>query len=224
MKIRAVFVLFLSICSHFAIAQIHQTIPEINHLEATDRIWVSLVPSDSNKITIEGELADKVEMVISGSSLRLKMKAGYLMKGNQARVVVYSPSVTQLVARKGAELYVEQKELQGDSLNISSYEGAKIRAKIASNAVNVVLATGASVDLLGTCSSVIVNSTAGGSFFGKDLKAESAYVRLNAGGKAEVHATESADVETRAGGVIDVYGKPTNTKHRKIAGGKINFH
>lgn len=224
MKIRFLIVLAFSFLSQIVLAQVDQTLPALQSLEVTDRLWVTLVPSDSNKIRIEGELADKVEMVISGNSLRLKMKAGYLMKGNEARVILYSPSISRLVARKGSELYVERDELQGDSLDIAVHEGAKLRAKLAANSVNVLLATGATADLMGTCQDLKVTSTAGAIFYGKDLKAQNAFVRVNAGGKTEIYASEIADVETRVGGTIDVYGNPKGTKQRKIAGGKINVH
>ena len=224
MNIRFLFVVALSLCAQFALAQIKQVIPEVTSLDITDRLWVTVIPSDSSQVEIKGELADKVEIIIAGNSLRLKMKAGFLMKGNQAQVMVYSPSLNRLTARKGSELYVEQEELQGDSLFFTSLEGAKIRAKVGSNVVEAIAGTGASIDLLGSSQSLSATATAGASIFAKDLQVKTAFARLNAGGKIEVNASESADVETRMGGSIEVYGKPAQTKQRKIAGGKINFH
>ncbi len=224
MNIRFLFVVALSLCAQFALAQIKQVIPEVTSLDITDRLWVTVIPSDSSQVEIKGELADKVEIIIAGNSLRLKMKAGFLMKGNQAQVMVYSPSLNRLTARKGSELYVEQEELQGDSLFFTSLEGAKIRAKVGSNVVEAIAGTGASIDLLGSSQSLSATATAGASIFAKDLQVKTAFARLNAGGKIEVKASESADVETRMGGSIEVYGKPPQTKQRKIAGGKINFH
>ena len=38
---------------------------------------------------------------------------------------------------------------------------------------------------------------------------------VNAGGEAEVSATESVDAKTRAGGNITVYGNPADKKTKK---------
>lgn len=204
-------------------AQVNLQINEINTLEVTDRIWVTVVPSDRNELQIEGELADKVETIITNKELRLKMKAGYYLKGNQASVIIYTPTVSKIIARKGAEVNFEEETLKNARLDIFANEGAKIRAKIDAKQVEVESNTGSVIDLLGTTEELTVNNTAGGSFFGKDLKAERALIRTNAGGKTEIYATESADVQTRAGGVIDVYGEPKQRTHKRIAGGKINF-
>ena len=39
---------------------------------------------------------------------------------------------------------------------------------------------------------------------------------MNAGGEAEVSATESVDAKTRAGGNITVYGNPADKKTKKL--------
>lgn len=222
---KTVFLFFMAIglFTQAVNGQIKQQINAISTLEVTDRIWVTVVPSDRNELEITGKLADKVEAVFSNNELRLKMKAGYYLKGNQASVVIYTPTVSKIIARKGAEVNFEEETLKNARLDIFANEGAKIRAKIESQQVEVESNTGSVIDLLGTTDELTVNNTAGGSFFGKDLKAQCALVRTNAGGKTEVFASQAADVQTRAGGVIDVYGDPQQRTHKRIAGGKINF-
>lgn len=224
MKIKYILLFAVTFLVSSLHAQIKQTINEFSVLEVTDRLWVSVVPSDRHEIEISGELADKVEAVYSSGQLRLKMKGGYIMQGNQANVIVYIPSLSNIIAKKGSEVNVEESAIEEKAMNFTASEGAKIRALIKSVGVDVSSNTGGVIDLLGSSTKLNVTTTAGGSFYGKDLHTEIAHIRVNGGGKTEVYASESADVETRFGGVIDVYGNPKNKKDKKIAGGKITFH
>jgi len=224
MKIKYIFLFAVTFLVHSLHAQVKQTINEFSVLEVTDRLWVSVVPSDRHEIEINGELADKVEAVYSKGELRLKMKGGYIMQGNQANVVVYTPSVSTIIAKKGSEVNIEESAIEEEAMSFIASEGAKIRALIKAVSVDAAVNTGASIDLLGSTTKLNVRTTAAGNFYGKDLNTEIAHVRVNAGGKTEVFASESADVETRAGGTIDIYGNPKNKRDKKIAGGKIIFH
>ncbi len=209
---------------HSVEAQIKQSVNEFSILEVTDRLWVSIVPSERQEMEINGELADKVEAVYSNGELRLKMKAGYNMQGNKANVVIYTPSISNINARKGAEVNIEESAIESEAMSFTASEGAKIRAFIKSVGVDATSNTGSAIDLLGSTTKLNVRTTAGGNFYGKDLKADIVHVRVNAGGKTEVYASDSADVETRAGGTIDVYGNPANKRDKKVAGGRITFH
>lgn len=222
---KSTLLLFLAVAFYYLPinAQIVRKINAVETLSVTDRLWVSVIPSDRNEVVIEGELAEQVELLLAGKELKLKMKAGHYLKGNQARVVVYTPSLLRIVARKAAELNLEEKSFEGESIQIISSEGAKICAYIEVENVEVQVNTGAIVDVLGKSESLRITSNAGGTFYGKDLKSQDVFVRVNAGGKAEVFASERVDAETRVGGVIDVYGNPNDRKQRKVAGGMINF-
>ena len=228
MKINSKYILVLAVTLFFGElkAQIKQTVSNFDVLEVTDRLLVSIVPAadGQQEMEIKGDLADKVEAVYSGNTLKLKMKGGYIMQGNQASVILHAPSISKIVAKKGSEVNIESDPMEMNAFSVVANEGSRVRLNVHAVGVDAIANTGSVIDMLGSATKLNVSTTAGGSFYGKDLKTEIAYVRVNAGGKTEVYATESADVETRAGGTIDVYGNPAQTKHRKIAGGKISFH
>ncbi|MFZ4261348.1 GIN domain-containing protein [Sphingobacterium sp. HJSM2_6] len=224
MKFTLLLLLAVTLFCQSVEAQIKRSINTVETLSVTDRLWVSVIPSDRNEVIIEGELSEQVELLLAGSELKLKMKAGHYLKGNLARVVIYTPSLSKIIARKGAELNLEEKSFEGESIQIVASEGAKVRALLTMKSVDVQVNTGGTVDLLGNTESLRVVSTAGSSLFAKDLNTQDVFVRVNAGGKAEVFASESIDAETRVGGAIDVYGNPKERKQRQVAGGKINFY
>jgi len=223
MRIKLVIVSVLVLIGQTLQAQIKQVINPISELEVTDRLWVSIVPSDKNEMIIDGELADKVEAVVSQDKIRLKMKAGYYLKGNQASVVIFTNQISTIIARKGAEVNVEKDTLKVNRVSLTANGGAKIRALISTSNLTVKINSGSTVDVLGVSENLTVNTTAGSSFFGKDLKTKNAVVRVNGGGRSQINADEFADVETRIGGEIEVFGNPKERKEKKIAGGKISF-
>lgn len=204
--------------------QISQSVGEIAELEVTDRLLVSIVPSNRGEMVIEGEQADKVQAIFENGKLRLKMIAGHNLQGEETAVTLYIPNISKIGVRKGAVVNIEQEALRADAISLMVREGGKLRALIEAVGVDVSVNTGGSVDLLGSATKVNVSTTAGGSFYGKDLQSEIVRARVNGGGKTEVHATGSANVETRLGGIIDVYGNPSERRDKTIMGGEINFH
>ena len=223
MRIKLIILSIVVLIGQSVQAQIKQVINPVHELEVTDRLWVTVVPSDKNEMVIDGELADKVEAVLSEDKIRLKMKSGYYLKGNQASVVIYSNTISTITARKGAEINVENEALVSENMNFTANAGAKIRALISTSTLTVRINSGATIDLLGESDRLSLNTTAGSSFFGKDLKTKHAVARVNGGGTTQIYASEFADVETRVGGEIEVFGNPKERKEKKIAGGKISF-
>ncbi|WP_313216121.1 GIN domain-containing protein, partial [Soonwooa sp.] len=83
--------------------------------------------------------------------------------------------------------------------------------------------TGGLIKIAGetTTQDVVVN--AGGKYEGAELKSENTSVTVNAGGEANVFASQDVTTTTRAGGIINVYGNPENRNEKKVIGGKVNY-
>jgi hypothetical protein len=64
-----------------------------------------------------------------------------------------------------------------------------------------------------------VNS--GGIYEAKKLLTNQTVITTNAGGEADIYATELVDAKVRAGGDITVYGNPKQLNQKIIAGGKV---
>lgn len=204
--------------------QISRPVQAVSALEVTDRLLVNVLVSDRSEMIIEGQDAEHVQAIFKNGQLRLKMAAGHNLQGGETMVTLYTTNLSKIDARKGAVVNVENSTLHADAMSFAVREGGKIRALIEAIGVDVLANTGGAVDLLGRTVKLNVSTTAGGSFYGKDLETEIAHVRVSGGGRTEVHATQSADVQTRLGGVIDVYGTPAERRDKTVLGGEINFH
>ncbi|HMR20248.1 MAG TPA: DUF2807 domain-containing protein, partial [Sphingobacterium sp.] len=162
-------------------------------LEVTDKINVKLVASDSNYLEINGNLADKFELVQQDNSLRFKMALGYQLQGVDVYITLYHSSLAHIVARKGAVVYNENNTLSRDSLSLSAHEGAKIALRVQADRLGVFSGTGATVQLLGKARSQYANIALGGFYYAKELLSDHATVVVHAGGRGEVHVAATAD-------------------------------
>lgn len=223
MKKILILALTFTISIPFGFSQITKVLDIAHELEVTDKLQVTVVPSDSNKIVITGELANQVEIIQKDKQLRLKMAAGYLLKGGDVFVRVYSPELNSFAVQKGAVIQTEGAFIAADSLTIVANEGGAVDLQIKTNKLKVNGTTGAKVELNGSVDVQDINLTFGASYYAKDLVGKQAFVIINGGGKADVHAAISADVRTRAGGTVNVYGNPSERKQKRLAGGSINF-
>lgn len=208
----------------FAQAQTKVDIGTVSELHATDKLNVVLVPNDEGYVSIEGELADKVEVTQQDGKLRIKMASGYPLKGANTFVKVYTKDVYSFTVQKGAVVQTEDGTLAADSVLIWANEGGKLDLSVKARRVEVNSTTGSAVTLRGEAESQQIILTFGGSYYGEKLNSEKAMARTNGGGVCDVRASISADVQTRAGGVINVYGNPAEKKQKRLAGGKITFH
>lgn len=207
----------------FTYAQTKVDIGQVFELHATDKLNVVLVPSDENYVSIDGELADKVEVTQQSGKLRIKMAAGSPLKGANTFVKVYSKGLYSFTVQKGAIVQTEDGTLTADSVLIWANEGGKLDLAVKAKRVEVNSTTGSTVTLRGDTDSQQLILTFGGSYYGEKLQSKSAMARTNGGGVCDLRASVSADVQTRAGGVINVYGNPAEKKQKRLAGGKINF-
>ncbi|TDS13021.1 head GIN domain-containing protein [Sphingobacterium paludis] len=210
-------------CTADLIAQTKVDIGHVVELHVTDKLNVVLVPSDENSVLVDGDLKDKVEVTQQDGKLRIKMASGYPLKGANTFVRVHSPSIYSFTVQKGAVVQTEEGSIEQDSILVWANEGGKLDLAVNVKRVEVNSTTGSSVTLRGDTESQNIILTFGGNYYAEKLNSKKAFARTNGGGVCDVRASVSADVQTRAGGYINVYGNPTERKQKRLAGGKITF-
>ena len=84
--------------------------------------------------------------------------------------------------------------------------------------------SGAIVRLTGKAQNQDIVVSGGGTVKASALEGEQTVVVINAGGQADVTATELVDAKTRAGGTITIYGNPKQINQKTVAGGNIVQH
>lgn len=213
--------------SAFLIAQFSSAqtkeITAFTNLKVFDKIPVQLVASDSYKAEVSGSMAGDVEFVNSGNELRVRMKPTKLLQGDDIKILLYYTEISDIQASQGAKIW-SSDIVKSSKLGLTSNEGSNIDLNVNAKVIEGKVNTGALLKLSGNTDSQSVVVNTGGKYEGQGLQTQITSITTNAGGKASVNAVESVDATTRAGGIIDIYGKPKSKNDKKIAGGKIIYH
>jgi len=206
--------------SSIAFGQIEKNVGDFTKVTAFDQIDVYLEPSNENKVVIEGKDANEVELVNKNGELKIRMSLTKMLDGDDISVTVYFNELTAVEANEGSRIACGNV-IKSNNFEIIAKEGSQIKLLLNVNRLTARTANGSTVSLEGNAKSqeVIVNS--GGIYEAKNLKTSQTIITGNAGGEADVFATDFVDAKVRAGGTITIYGKPKQIDQKIIAGGSI---
>jgi hypothetical protein len=215
--------LFLLLAGTFSVAaQTTKNVGDFDEVKVFDRINVELVPSGENKVEISGTRASDVEVVNKNGELKIRMKINRLLDGENVKVVVHYKTLEGIDASEGA-IVSSSSMVRGSDLEITAKEGATIELGLDVRKADVKSVTGGIIRLNGKADEIEASLGTGGILEAKSLTALRADVSINAGGEAEVHASEAVDAKVRAGGDIKVYGNPKHVEQKTTLGGNIDI-
>lgn len=144
-----------------------------------------------------------------------------LLGGDHISVTVYYKSITAVEANEGSRIACGDV-LQSVTFDVNAKEGSEVKIKVDTEKLTVRVGNGSKVDIEGTADyqDVLVNS--GGIYEAEKLKTKLTTVTANAGGMADIFASDIVDAKVRAGGDITIYGKPKQINQKVVAGGTIH--
>jgi hypothetical protein len=216
------FVFSLLLISSLTFAQTEKKVGDFHKVTAFDQITVELIASDENKVELSGVNSDEVELVNKNGELKLRMPLTNLLKGNQVKAKVYYTDLDAIEANEGSQIS-NNDVIKATNFDIIAKEGAKIDISLDVAKATVKLTSGAIVKTSGTAKNQDVLVSAGAIYNGKDLTTEQTSISSNAGGEAEVFATEFIEAKARAGSDIMIYGNPKQVTKKTFAAGHIKI-
>ncbi|MFN3967414.1 head GIN domain-containing protein [Flavobacterium sp.] len=210
----------LLVFSSIAFGQVEKKVGDFTKVTSFDQIDVFLVKSNENKVVIDGKEGNEVELVNKNGELKIRMPLDKLLGGDHISVTVYFENISAVEANEGSRIGCGDL-LESISFDINAKEGSIIKLILATEKLNVRVANGSKITLEGTAENqdVLVNS--GGIYEAEKLKTEQTTITANAGGQADIFATNLVEAKVRAGGDITIYGKPKQINQKVIAGGSI---
>ncbi len=206
----------------FSFSQTVKDVGTFSSLKVYDKIPVVLIPSSSNKVEIDGKKSSDVEVVNKNGELKVRMTTTNLLQGDDVKVKVFYDRLNDIQASQGAMISGEGV-LNGNKVALTANEGSTINIGLKAKTLEVKTNTGGQITLSGHSNNQTAIVNTGSKYYAKKLETSTTSVTVNAGGEAEVYATELVDAKTRAGGNITVYGNPADKKTKKFAGGNIWF-
>jgi hypothetical protein len=211
----------LLLISSIAFSQTEKKVGDFTKVSSFDKIDVQLIPSNENKVILQGKDADQVELVNKNGELKIRMPFGKLLKGDDISATVYYKKLDAVEANEGSRI-ASKEEIKAINFEIICKEGSEIKLlNLQASRLQVRTSAGSIVTIKGSVKNQDILSNSGGKYDGQDCITEQTVVTVNAGGIAHVNATDLVDAKTRAGGEIKIYGKPKQINEKKIAGGTI---
>ena len=198
-----------------------KTLEKFTELKVYDRIIVSLVKSNENKLVITGDDKDEVNISQKDGLLKIKMEFDNFLDGNEAKATLYYTEELSLLDANENGKIISDETFKGNKVEIKGQEGGVINLKVALKSVYVRAVSGSEITLTGTSESQEVSVNTGGKTYNKELNTTDTDVTVLAGGRADVKASNLVKAKVKAGGYIYVYGNPKSVESDKIFGGKI---
>ncbi|MBC7000257.1 head GIN domain-containing protein [Cytophaga sp. FL35] len=199
-----------------------KTLEKFTELKAYDRIVVTLVKSSENKLVITGDDKDEVNISNKNGLLKIKMEFDNFMDGDEAKATLYYTEDLALIdANENAKINSDEVLKQNGRIEIKTQEGGKIDLKVALNDLYTKSISGGEITLNGSANTQEVMVNTGGKIYNKQLDTKETVVVVNAGGRADIKASDKVEAKVRAGGSIYIYGTPREIQKDKVFGGKI---
>lgn len=217
---KRVLFLVLMLFTQLNFSQTTINLEDFDEIKTFDQLNVTLIPSDENKVIIDGENQDKVEVVNKKGVLKIRMAITKILSGADTKVTLYFKNIQSIDANEGS--IVTCKDIfKQTTIELSAQEGAVIEAELEVENLNAKLNSGSIINLSGKASTQKVIITSGGTLNAKNLETSQTTVSVSAGGSADVNASTLVDAKVNAGGTIFIYGKPRQIKQETFAGGTI---
>jgi len=210
-------------CTTLLVAQNNAVIPLENftELQVYDRISVTLVKGEENKIEIPLEHKKDLSITENDARLRLKMCSGESVLNSTLSLKLYYTEALSIIDANKNSRIISTGLVIGTDLAIEAQDASTITFNIAYNNVSAKSTSGSEIKLSGTSTNQEVMITTGGKLFNKGLKTKNSTVIVLSGGSAEVYASEAVIAKVKAGGSITVYGNPKSVDKDDTFGGKI---
>ncbi len=220
MKKLLVALLFMMSLSITAQNQVEKTVGEFKILKVYDRINLKMIKSDQNKVVINGDNKNDVEVINKNGKLKIRMNIEEIYDGDDTVIKLYYTSVETIDANEGANITVENTVEQFE-IDLKTQEGATITAELDVTYANIRSVTGGVIKATGKAKNQDISIYTGGVYKGAKCASENSEVSINAAGEVYVNATEGVDIRIRAGGDVYIFGDPKRVDESRVFGGRI---
>jgi hypothetical protein len=210
----------LLLISSVAFSQTEKKVEDFNKVTSFDQIDVILIPSSENKVILNGSGSSEVELVNKNGELKIRMPLTKLLKGDDVSATVYYKKIDAVEANEGSRI-ASETTIKATSFDIKAKEGSQIKLKLNVDKLTARVANGSTIHLEGKATNQDVLANSGGIYEAEKLTTNQTVITSNAGGQADVYATDLVEAKVRAGGDIIIYGKPKQINQKIVAGGSI---
>lgn len=212
--------ILVALISNLGWSQVSKDLGEFDTVSIFDRISVQLIPSNENRIEISGGRAQEVELVNKSGNLKVRMKFGKLLDGDDISAKIYFKEINEINGSEGSYV-IADAVMKVTAMKVNAIEGAEIRLNLDVKKANLRAVTGGILKIKGKATNSDVSLGTGGVLQAMDLQTVQTSVKITTGGEADVRASELVDAKVRAGGSITIFGSPKQVNKSTTLGGTI---
>jgi hypothetical protein len=192
-----------------------------SEIKAFDGLSINLIEASENKAVVTGANTKNVAIVNNDGVLKIRMQVTKLFSGYRTFVdVYYSDKLVVIDVNEDARI-TSKEAIKQDVLELKAQEGGELVINAEVEQLLIKTVTGGVVTTTGTADLQDVTINTGGIYEGKELVTKFSTINVNAGSKAEIHATNYVKATVKAGGEVLVYGDPEKMDEKTVFGGKI---
>lgn len=202
-------------------ATVTQDLQKFSEVKGFDGIAINLIKSNENKAVITGENTTNVAIVNNNGVLKIRMEIVKIFSGYRTYVDLYhSEKLVVIDVNEDARISSDDIYVQ-DILELKAQEGGELEINCEVDQLLIKAVSGGKIFAGGFSNTQDVIINTGGAYNGRTFKTKFTTISVNAGGNAEIHATDYVKANVKAGGEVLVYGDPKTMDEHTLFGGKI---
>ena len=194
---------------------------DFDEISAHGKVTVELIPAEENKVVVESD-EDVLEYVNTdheGQKLKITLKKNNF-KEQGTIVKIYYVRLRELHAYAGATIIADE-EIKGDKLQVTVNAGDKINIRVDVKKIELKVASGGKIDVIGKTSFQDASVSAGGIIESRSLKCSRAIAKVKAGGEIFIWAIDELEAKVSAGGTVHYKGNPKTLDKSVTLGGSV---
>jgi hypothetical protein len=213
------FIIFLFFSS-FSYAQAIR-LGEFDQVKVFDGIRLTIIPSDADSLVVEGKNKSYLSIKNKNGKLFVRMDIKKRLSGFNTSVALFSSNILEVIDANEGSFVSCQDALFQPSITLKAQEGAEIDAILEVQKVKTKTNSGGIINLKGSAVVQQHSVATGGILEAETLDSEQVELKIKAGGRAAVNATELAEIKVSLGGSVSVYGQPKKIVKSVAVGGTI---
>lgn len=216
MRLLIIFLFF----SSFSYAQAIR-LGEFNQVKVFDGIRLTIIPSGADSLVVEGKNKSYLSLKNKNGKLFVRMDIKKRLSGFNTSVALFSSNILEVIDANEGSFVSCQDALFQPSITLKAQEGAEIDAILEVQKVKTKTNSGGIINLKGSAVVQQHSVATGGILEAETLDSEQVELKIKAGGRAAVNATELAEIKVSLGGSVNVYGQPKKIVKSVAVGGTI---
>ena len=192
-------------------------------LHGSMNVDITVGAEQSVRVVADGKIIDKLQTVVTGSKLDIKLKKSGHWNTKKMHVYITVPRLVAATIHGSGDMDIEGDVVNDFAFTVHGSGNGEIESLKAGDLKLSVHGSG-DLDVRGSCEQADISIHGSGNIRGKYLKCLDVDVDVHGSGDVAIGATHALSAAVFGSGDIDVYGKPDKVKSKIRGSGDLSVH